>query len=62
MSTDNVNISVHITGVVKKFRAKPDGTAWTNDEINEGLADDDLIEELRIEDGNIVEAWRKEGG
>lgn len=47
---DNTPVRMKITGMVRKFRPKPDGTEWTNEELDSGLADDFLIEEVPIED------------
>ena len=51
--SESVPMVLKITGVLKKFRVKDDGTAWTEEEIEAGLADDHLIETIELED----EVW-----
>ena len=53
-SNEGTPVKMKITGVLKKFNAKPDGTEWTNEEIEAGLADDYLAETITFED----EVWR----
>jgi hypothetical protein len=58
-SEDTGTVHFKITGTLKKFNAKPDGSEWTNEEINAGLADEYLDEVLEIEDDAIKSIWRK---
>lgn len=52
--------SVKVSGVLKKFTAKPDGSSWTNEEIEAGLADEHLFEVVTFEDETITDIWKKE--
>ena len=59
MVQEGAKMGIKVTGVLKKFDCKPDGTEWTNEEINAGLADDYLKEVIHVEDGLITDQWRK---
>ena len=47
---DSFPTKYKVTGTLKKFKAKPDGSSWTDEEIESGLADDYLIEVVHFED------------
>lgn len=53
-------VGVHVSGVLKKFTAKSDGSEWSDEELEAGLADDHLYEVVTFEDGAITKVWRKE--
>jgi hypothetical protein len=59
-NNESATVGVHITGVLKKYTAKPDGGDWTDEELASGLADEHLYEVLTFEDGVITNTWRKE--
>lgn len=59
-NNETAPIGVHVSGVLKKFTAKPDGTSWTDEEIEAGLADEHLYETITFEDGEPTKVWRKE--
>ena len=60
MSEENSEIGLKVTGVLRKFSAKSDGSEWTEEEIESGLADEYLFEVISFEDGTITETWRRE--
>lgn len=57
---ESTPVGVHVSGVLKKFLAKPDGSTWSDDEIEAGLADDYLYEVITFADGEVTETWKKE--
>lgn len=48
-----------VESCLKKWDAKPDGTEWSEEEMNDGtaLAAGALAEVIKTEDGTIVEHW-----
>lgn len=57
---ENAPLKMKVTGVLRKFKAKPDGSSWSNEEIESGLADDYLYETVTFEDDLVTEIWRKD--
>jgi hypothetical protein len=59
---DTVQYRVRVDGVLKKFDCKPDGSEWTEEEINSGAAEaaGSLAEVMTIEDGHVTDVWRRD--
>jgi hypothetical protein len=58
-SDDVPKLVVHEHAVLKKFDRKPDGSEWTQEELDSGEAADALAEVVTVEDGVIVDVWRR---
>lgn len=57
---ESAPVKITAAGVLKKFKAKEDGTEWTEEELDSGAADDYLYETITFEDGKVTGTWRKE--
>lgn len=57
---ESTPVGVKISGVLKKFKAKSDGSTWSDEEIEAGLAEDFLYEVITFADGEVTEIWKKE--
>jgi hypothetical protein len=57
---DLAAIKIEELTVVKKFDCKPDGTDWTQEELDSGAADEALAEVITLKNGVIVDTWKRE--
>lgn len=58
-NSDVTPLGIQVSGVLRKFKAKPNGESWTDEEIEAGLANDYLYETVTFEDGKIIDTWKK---